>query len=161
MRGALTRHCLLKAHCLIPSFPNWLPGPRVTVQIVSHPMNRVVHANAKPQQGRTRKGHTGLFKPDVEGLGHTEQASPSGHSLAKLEEIVDVRPLPHVSAETVSPAHAATTAASIRVLRPRGPGPILALHPDEALALPSVRIALAPCCTTSIAARLASLCWHV
>ena len=107
------------------------------------------------QQGRTRKGHKGRLH--VEGLGHTEQAPPSGQTFAKLEETVGNKPLPHVSAETASPAHAATTVASSRVLTLRGPGPILALHPVEALASPSALLALAPCCTSPIAARLACL----
>ena len=154
MRGARTHRCL----CALRGLPNWLPGPRVTVQTVCHQREQG-RTCKRPQQGRTRKGHTGRLK--VEGLGNTEQAWPSGHSIAKLDEIVGDKPLPHVSAEIASPAHAATTAASSRVLTPRGPVPILVIHPAEALALPSVRLALAPCCTSTIAARLASLGWHV
>jgi len=150
---------------LLPSFPNWWPGPRATVQIVSHSREQgctyTGHTAAGPHTERTQFTDQLCPFQTAEGFGRTEQASPSGHSIAKLEETVGDKPLPHVSADTAIPAHATMPAASSRVLTPREPGPLLALQPVEALALHSVRLALAPCCTAFMAARLASLGWHV
>ena len=156
VRGRCEGHSPVVAFVLSVASRIGCLGPESQFRSSATNVSRVAHAY---DRSRPVKGHNGRFK--AKGLGHTGQASPSGHSIARLDETVGDKPLPHVSAETASPAHATMTAASSSVVKPQGPDPILDLHPVDSLALPSVHLALAPCCTSSIAARLASLGWHV